>query len=286
MDARNEERLEIEGLPVKVWGMAADGRPFVFNGVVHEVSYHGGRLDGLTSKLVTGEIIAVQYGSRKGRFRVVWIADAGSERAGQVGIRAVDDSCIWEAELANVAPPSDGKNQDPLAAARRDRRQYARFRCPGNVQLSRDEAGQQVWAKLGDLSMGGCYIDTPVPENIGTKLWLVLHIQENKISATGEVRSCVPALGMGIQFTSFEAGSRQVLQQIVERLSPPKLIGRAQTPALPDQPGSLQAVLAAVRDHFEGNNVLTRQEFEGIIEAVARKRVSSQPAAGIAAKPA
>ncbi|HEU5335867.1 MAG TPA: PilZ domain-containing protein [Terriglobales bacterium] len=284
MDTRSEERLEIEGLPVKAWGMSAEGRPFVVNGVVHEISYHGGRLDGVNSRLVTGETIAVQFGSRKGRFRVVWIADEASECAGQVGIRSVDDSCIWEAELANVAPTS--KEADPLAAARRDRRQYARFRCPGNVQLSRSQGGPQVWAKLGDLSLGGCYIDTPVPETAGTKLWLFLHIQENKIAATGEVRSCVPALGMGIQFTSFAAGSRQVLQQVIERLSPPRLIGRKQSTALPDQPGSLQAVLAAVRDHFEGNNVLTSEEFEAILEAVAHKKIPPQNAAGLALKPA
>ncbi len=286
MDAPNDQRLEIEGLPVKVWGMAADGRPFVLNSVVHEISYHGARLDGVTSKLVMGETIAVQYGSRKGRFRIVWIADAASERAGQLGIRAVDDSCIWEAELASIAPPADGKNPDPLAAARGDRRQYPRFRCAGNVQVSRSERGPQVWAKLGDLSLGGCYIDTPVPETVGTKLWLLLCIQENKISATGEVRSCVPALGMGVQFTSFTAGSRQVLQQVIERLSPPKLIGCKQNTTVPEQPGNLQAVLEAVRQHFEGHNVLTSQEFEVIIAAVARKKVAPQTAAEIAAKPA
>ena len=285
MDARSEDRLEAEGLPVKVWGMAADGRPFVLNGVVYEASYRGGRLDALAARLVTGETIAIQYGSRKGRFRVVWVADAGSERAGQVGIRGIDDSCIWEAELANIAPCSDAKNPDPLAAARRDRRQYPRFRCAGHVQLSRTQSGPHSWATLADLSLGGCYIDTPVPESIGTKLWLVLRIQENKISATGEVRSCVPALGMGVQFTSFEIGSREVLKQVIERLSPPRLAGRPQTAVLLDQPGTLQAIVAAVRDHFEGSNVLTSQEFEAMVEAVVRKK-APQPSAGAAAKPA
>lgn len=286
MDARCQERLEIEGLPVKVWGMAASGHPFVLNGVVHEVSYRGGRLDGLTCPIAPGEVIAVQYGSRKGRFRVVWVADAASERAGQVGIRALDDACIWEAELANVSPVADENHQDPLAAARRDRRQYARFRCPGNVQLSRSQGGQQVWAKLGDLSLGGCYVDTPVPENIGTKLWLVLHLQDNKISAAGEVRSCVPALGMGVQFTSFGTGSREILKQVVERLSPPKLAGRSPTISLPDQPGTLRALVAALREHFEGHNVLTSRELEAIIEDVGKKRIPPQPAAEPAAKPA
>ncbi|HEX6905348.1 MAG TPA: PilZ domain-containing protein [Terriglobales bacterium] len=285
MDALTEQRLEIEGLPVKVWGMSADGRPFVANLLAHEVSYRGARLDGITCKLAIGETIAVQYGSQKGRFRVVWIADPESEKAGQVGIRSLEDVCIWEAELAYFSLESSSDNSDPLAAARRDRRQYPRFRCPGNVQVSRAESAQHVWAKLGDLSLGGCYIDTPVPEAVGSKLRLVVHIQENKISATGEVRTCVPALGMGVQFTSFESGSRELLKQVIDRLSPPKLAGRPQT-MLPDTLSSANTLLAAVRDHFEGHNVLTSQEFEAIVKAIGEKKIAPQAVHVSTVKPA
>lgn len=286
MDSRNEQRLEVEGLPVKVWGMSADSRPFVLNAVVHEVSYRGGRLDGLSCKLAVGETIAVQFGSQKGRFRVVWTADPAAQQPGQAGIRSLDESCIWEAELAEVGPQSDVESADLLTAARRDRRQYPRFRCPGNVQVSRAGSATHVWAKLGDLSLGGCYVETPVPEAVGTKLRLVLHIRENKIIAGGEVRTCVPALGMGVQFTTFEPGSREVLKRVVERASPPKLAGRAQASAVPDSPGNMQALVGAVRDHFEGNNVLTRHEFEAIIKAIGERKKGPQAAEPAAAKPA
>jgi hypothetical protein len=249
MESPTEQRLEIEGLPVKVWGLSAEGRPFVLNSLAHEVSYRGARLGGITCKIALGETIGVQYGSQKGRFRVVWIADPTPEKAGQVGIRSLEDACIWEAELAYFSMDSSSDKSDPLAAARRDRRQYPRFRCPGNVQVSRAESAHHVWAKLGDLSLGGCYIDTPVPEPVGSKLRLVVHIQENKIFASGEVRTCVPALGMGVQFTSFESGSRELLKQVVDRLSPPKLAGRPQA-SLPETLSSVQALLAGVRDHF------------------------------------
>ena len=285
MESRTEQRLEIEGLPVKVWGMDADHRPFVLNIVASEISYRGACLDGLTCKLALGEIIAVQYGSQKGRFRVVWMADPASGRAGQVGIRSVDDTCIWEAELAYFSLETSSDKSDPLAAARRDRRQYPRFRCQANVQVSRAESGQHVWAKLGDLSLGGCYINTPVPEAVGTRLRLVLQIDDSKISALGEVRTCVPALGMGVQFVGFESGSRELLKQVIDRLSPPKLVGRPQT-ALPDTSGSAQALLNAVRDHFEGHNVLTCQEFEGIVKAIGEKKMAPKPFAPAPARPA
>lgn len=285
MEPRNEQRLQVEGLPVKVWGMDADRRPFVLNALACEVSYRGARLDGLTCKLPLGEVIAVQYGSQKGRFRVVWMADPASGQAGQVGIRSVDDICIWEAELACFSLETSSDKSDPLAAARRDRRQYPRFRCQGNVQVSRAESGQHVWAKLGDLSLGGCYLSTPVPEAVGAKLRLLLQIENNRIAALGEVRTCVPALGMGVQFIEFESGSRELLKQVLDRLSPPKLIGRSQTTRL-DTPGSIQALLNAIRDHFEGHNVLTGQEFEMIVKAISEKKLASRPAAAAPAKPA
>lgn len=286
MESHSEQRLEIEGLPVKVWGMDADRRPFVFNAVACEVSYRGARLDGLTCKLPLGEVIAVQYGSQKGRFRVVWMADPASGRAGQVGIRSVDDTCIWEAELAYFSLETSSDKSDPLAAARRDRRQYPRFRCQGNVQVIRAESGQQVWAKLGDLSLGGCYVSTPVPEAVGSKLRLVLQIDNNKIAALGEVRTCVPALGMGVQFTEFESGSRELLKQMIDRLSPPKLSGQPQLATRLELPGSAQALVAALRDHFEGHNVLTGQEFEGIVKALGEKKMAPRLAAAAPAKPA
>ncbi|HSB75676.1 MAG TPA: PilZ domain-containing protein [Terriglobales bacterium] len=285
MDSSAEQRLEVEGLPVKVWGMDAEHHPFIVNAVAYEVSYRGARLDGLSCRLALGEVIAVQYGSQKARFRVVWMADPASQRAGQVGIRTVDDMCIWEAELAYFSLEASADKSDPLVAARRDRRQYPRFRCGGNVQVSRAECSQHVWAKLGDLSLGGCYISTPVPEPVGTKLRLLVQIQENKIVASGEVRTCVPALGMGVQFTNFESGSREILKQIVDRLSPPKLVGQAR-PNLPELASSVRALLSAVRDHFEGHNVLTSAEFEVIVQAIAEKKMAAQAVGAPAGKPA
>jgi hypothetical protein len=286
MELHSEQRLDVEGLPVKVWGMDADRHPFVLNAVACEVSYRGARLDGLTCKLPLGEVIAVQYGSQKGRFRVVWMADPASGRAGQVGIRSVDDACIWEAELAYFSLETSSERSDPLAAARRDRRQYPRFRCPGNVQVSRVESGQKVWAKLGDLSLGGCYVSTPVPEVVGTKLRLVLQIDNNKIAALGEVRTCVPALGMGVQFTEFESGSRELLKQVIDRLRPPKLSGQPQLASRPEVPGSAQAIVAALRDHFEGHNVLTGSDFEAIVKAFGEKKMAPKPVTAVPAKPA
>jgi len=125
-----------------------------------------------------------------------------------------------------------------------------------------------------------------VPEAVGTKLRLLLQIDTYQIAALGEVRTCVPALGMGVQFTEFESGSRELLKQVLDRLSPPKLVGRPQVATPPELSGSAQALVAALRNHFEGHNVLTSPEFEAIVKALGEKKITPRPAAAVPAKPA
>jgi hypothetical protein len=50
--------------------------------------------------------------------------------------------------------------------------------------------------------------------------------------------------------------------------------------------GSALALVAVLRDHFEGNNVLTSREFEAIVKALGEKKLGPWPAATVPAKPA
>ncbi|HJT00419.1 MAG TPA: hypothetical protein VJ756_15105 [Terriglobales bacterium] len=93
-------------------------------------------------------------------------------------------------------------------------------------------------------------------------------------------------LGIGVQFTEFESGSREFLQQVIDQLSPPKSTGQPQLSTQPELAGSAQALLAALRDHFEGNNALTSRGFEAIVKALGEKKLAPRPAATVPAKPA
>src|SRR5437588_4930341 len=92
--------VKLRGLPVKVWGMGSEGKPFSTNALASELSSQGACLDGVTSIQSAGEIIAVQYANQKARFRVVWVAAADSPQAGQIGIKALEpEKCLWQQEL-------------------------------------------------------------------------------------------------------------------------------------------------------------------------------------------
>jgi hypothetical protein len=74
-----EPRLDVE-LPVRVFGMGADGRPFLHNAQARNISRHGAKLFGLGAELKPGDVIGVQVGDTKARCKVIWVVDAGQAK--------------------------------------------------------------------------------------------------------------------------------------------------------------------------------------------------------------
>lgn len=77
-------------LPATVWGTDTSGKPFVERAHTVDISSMGARLEGLTRSVVPGVVLGVQHGAAAARFRVLWVGEPGSARAGQVGIRCVE----------------------------------------------------------------------------------------------------------------------------------------------------------------------------------------------------
>jgi CheY-like chemotaxis protein len=67
--------------------------------------------------------------------------------------------------------------------------------------------------KLTDLSLGGCYIETPSPFPERTTVLLKMRAGVSELQIAGVIRVMHPTLGMGIEFT----GSRKARQAGIER---------------------------------------------------------------------
>ena len=67
--------------------------------------------------------------------------------------------------------------------------------------------------------MGGVFISTPTPPEVGTSLKLLFSVQEGEIRAQAIVRDLCPGEGMGVEFISMENPDWQRLLQLVQRLS-------------------------------------------------------------------
>src|ERR1035441_1084250 len=78
-------------LRVRVWGMGADNQPFHQNANAQNVSINGACICGLEHELKVGDVIGVQYETKKARCKVVWVMEAGGLKKIQIGGQLVVD---------------------------------------------------------------------------------------------------------------------------------------------------------------------------------------------------
>src|SRR5581483_4867250 len=291
---------KVEGLPVRVWGMGSDGKPFSVTALASELSSHGARLDGINSIKSVGEIVGVQYQEQKARFRVVWIGPQGTP-TDQIGIRALEpEKCIWQQALPSALQQERLIGFTVAGAQQRERRQHVRYRIPGDVGFLAPGCERSTWGKLADLSLGGCYVEVAMPAPKNSKVELRLQARGLEFAVSGEVRTSVTGLGMGVEFTAFKGDARQRLEEILSQARP-KILGKTSptpepatqtsspsnsglalevpapqaTEAPPPATNRARApksqcdpvkFLAAVREFFSENDLLTREEFRRFLE--------------------
>src|SRR6202142_375254 len=125
-----EPRLTVD-LPVRIWGMSADGRPFSQFARAQNVSSEGALIAGVQSELKVGDVIGLQCEERKTRCTVIWVLNTGPVKKNQVGVKLVaDQECPGRNYL-----PLDGATVtiDPS-----NRRRYYRHKISLPIEL-RDE---------------------------------------------------------------------------------------------------------------------------------------------------
>ncbi|HET7208833.1 MAG TPA: hypothetical protein VFI95_19805 [Terriglobales bacterium] len=91
----------IEDLPVRVWAVNLQGAWFTQYALAHDISRQGALLIGLEHQLRCGDMILVQYGSLKARFRIVWLRDSEGPYLVRAAVQRLQrDHCPWEDVLA------------------------------------------------------------------------------------------------------------------------------------------------------------------------------------------
>ncbi|HEY7096935.1 MAG TPA: PilZ domain-containing protein [Terriglobales bacterium] len=93
---RQSTRVVAE-LPVKVRGIDAEGQSHMQDAVVRNISLGGALVSGLAFRLRTGDLMAIQYGEKTARFRVIWTRDSRGHEKYQAAVqRLPDDECLWK----------------------------------------------------------------------------------------------------------------------------------------------------------------------------------------------
>jgi hypothetical protein len=85
MGNRREPRKEIR-VPVRIFGTDSGGQIFSEKVSTINVSKNGLELEGVQASPKVDEIVGVTYGVIKTHFRVKWVGQRGSAKAGRMGL--------------------------------------------------------------------------------------------------------------------------------------------------------------------------------------------------------
>lgn len=151
-----------------------------------------------------------------------------------------------------------------------ERRSHARYPCDGGAEIRQLGVEARVWARLTDISLGGCYLESMSPLPPGTIIRLVLIMKEQRLQAKGQVVVQHPHFGMGVQFVAMLDADRKMLESWVADLEakarPPAGRRKGEEPArFPDQ--DIAAVLQAIQEFFRVKPVMSREEFQQLVKA-------------------
>jgi hypothetical protein len=213
MGGKRRDPRMLAKLQVRIAGIDASGRPQLQTVTTQNISRQGALLDGIQSAFEPGEIISVSHKNNKARFRVIWMGDAASGKAGQMGVQSIDPAkCIWDAA---TLPPTAA---DTYAAKAQERRQHRRVPCKLGAELYMQGTEALVRVDVRNISEGGCFVEMPTLPPDQSQLKITIWANNTKLAMRGAVASRRPGFGISIKFTEMTTEVRQQLHRFIQSL--------------------------------------------------------------------
>ncbi|MGA9529039.1 MAG: PilZ domain-containing protein [Terriglobales bacterium] len=200
-------------LPVRVWGMSLDGRPFNQHARAQNISPDGALLTGVECALKVGDVIGVQCDDKKARCSVIWAMSTDLTKKNQVGIKLLaEQECPWKNYL-----PLDGAT---VTFTQSNRRHFHRHKISLPIELRDERIKAPTRINATDVSGNGCYVESMSPMPAGTVVRLDFWIDTYHMNISGIVRTCDPGVGNGIEFTGLPAEGKARLQSYLDATDP------------------------------------------------------------------
>jgi hypothetical protein len=213
-----ELRVDVD-LPVRVFGMDSDGRPFFQNARARNISDHGAKISGLEKQVKPGDVIGVQVGDKKARCKVIWMVDAGPLQKIDVGVKIAEgQESPWQKELQAPEVEAPVPSEDIPGKEPSDKRKFPRRRVRLPIEI-RDGAGMQMRTNAADINGRGCYVETLLPLPKGKVLDITFWLDSERVDTSAIVRACDGGVGMGIEFTGLDEKTQERLQEQVETMA-------------------------------------------------------------------
>lgn len=226
MSKRREKRSHL-AVPVRLKGAPRAAISDAETACTLDVTARGARLQS-NAKLGVGDVIWVERGTHRGRFKVAWVGAPGTAKSGQIGIECIESKFSWSTDLrAQKDEPYDESSPTIVAELlpeegdvprSKENKALLRHPCTGDVDV-RSESGRKlvINGKLKDISGRGCYVVTHGPFPVKTSVLLTLRTEGLTLETPGTVRTSDDA-GMWIDFVGLPNQDRLALQHFIENL--------------------------------------------------------------------
>src|SRR5438270_8647748 len=217
---RPESRIDTD-LPIRGWGMDANGKPFFQNVRARNISSQGALVSGIEHELKPGNVMGCKHKQKKARFRVLWRVSAEGIQKIKAGLQQVDgQECPWKEALSQGQAAAGGAAAHPS-----NRRRRARHKISFALELRDERTNVPMRVNATDISGNGCYIETIMPIQVGTTLKVEFFIEDDRVTSTAVVRTCDPGVGMGIEFMGLAPDLQDRFQHLLEKLDPAGISG-------------------------------------------------------------
>ena len=102
-----------------------------------------------------------------------------------------------------------------------DRRVHPRMRCFVVVELRNGDSEKPCWGNLSNISLGGCFVETPIGFEAGSKVAIGLWVASGQIWVKGLVLNGVVSRnsashGLRLRFADLEPAGRETLRQFLK----------------------------------------------------------------------
>ncbi|HZP18088.1 MAG TPA: PilZ domain-containing protein [Terriglobales bacterium] len=102
----------------------------------------------------------------------------------------------------------------------KERRRYPRVKAAVPLELRHSAGAAPLRVTANEISAGGCYIETMFTLDVGTRVAMVIWLDNEKITAKGVVATRYPQVGNGIEIVQISPDDRAKLEAYLGKLRP------------------------------------------------------------------
>jgi PilZ domain len=167
-----------------------------------------------------GALLILSAAVNRGQKLLLISAAGGDPAEAQVIRTRTLDAQMFEVEIAFPFPRPDFWKPFPGSAKKNgaERRRSPRVRLPRGMTITWQGAQRRDVSRVSSLSLGGLFIETAEPAQVGDTLQVQFDIPGGAVRGQAVVRRCVTGQGMGVEFKELPEGSRTRLNELLQKL--------------------------------------------------------------------